>query len=102
MSYAEYTEKWKVAMQDAYDLARQNISKSADDGKRQYDRKVQFPSLQPGDRVLVRNLSECGGPGKLRSHWQQEVHIIVEKRGDLPVYEVTPCLLYTSPSPRDA
>lgn len=53
MSHAEYTEKWKVAMQDAYDLARQNISKSADDGKRQYDRKVRFSSLQPGDRVVV-------------------------------------------------
>ena len=90
MNHAEYTEKWKVAMQDAYDLARQNISKSADDGKRQYDRKVRFSSLQPGDRVLVRNLSERGGPGKLRSHWEQEVHIIVEKRGDLPVYKVTP------------
>ena len=90
LSHAEYTEKWKVAMQDAYDLARQNISKSADDGKRQYDRKVRFSSLQPGDRVLVCNLSERGGPGKLRSGWEQEVQIIVEKRGDLPVYEATP------------
>ena len=65
-------------MKDAYNLARQNISKSADDGKRQYDRKVLFSSLQIGDRELVRNLSERGGPGKLRSHWEQEVHIIVE------------------------
>ena len=39
--------------------------------------------------MLVRNLSERD-PGKLRSHWEQEVHIIVQKRGDLPVYEVTP------------
>ena len=42
MNHAEYTEKWRVAMQDAYDLARQNISKSADDGKGQYDWKVRF------------------------------------------------------------
>lgn len=61
MSHAEYTEKWKVAMQDAYDLARQNISKAADDGKRQYDRKVRFFSLQPGDRVVVlENLGLIG------------------------------------------
>ena len=90
MSHTEYTEKWKVAMQGAYELARQNISKSADFGKKQYDRKVRFSSLQPGDRVLVRNLSERGGPGKRRSHWEQEVHLIVEQNGDLPVYEVTP------------
>ena len=31
--------KWKVAMQDAFDLARQNISKSADDDD---DWKVRF------------------------------------------------------------
>ena len=90
MNHAKYTEKWKVAMQDACDLARQNISKSEDHKKWQYDWKVRFSSLQPGDRVLVRNLSERGGPGNLRPDWEQEVHIIVEKRGDLPVYEVTP------------
>ena len=89
MNHTEYTEKWKVAMKDAYELARQNTSKSTDDGKKQYDRKVQFSSLQPGDRVLVRNFSERSGPEKLRSHWEQEVHLIVEQKGDLPVYEVT-------------
>ena len=72
------------------DLARQNISKSADDGKKQYDRKVQFSRLQPSDQVLVCNLSECGGPGKLRSPLEQELHLMVEQKGDLPVYEVTP------------
>ena len=90
MNHSEYTDKWKVAMAEAYALARQNIFKSAGEGKKQYDRKVRFSKLQPGDRVLVRNLSERGGPGKLRSHWEQAVHIIVEQKSDLPVYEVTP------------
>ena len=90
MNHSEYTEKWKVAMKEAYELARQNISKSAGDAKKQYDRKIQFSNLQPGDRVLVCNLSERGSPGKLRSHWEQEVYLMVEQKGDLPVNEVTP------------
>lgn len=32
----------------------------------------------------------CGGPGKLRSYWEQEIHVIVEQKGDLTVYEVRP------------
>ena len=68
MNHTVYREKWKAAMKDAYELARQNISKSAKDGKKQYDRKVLFPSLKPGDRVLLRNLPERGGTTKLRSH----------------------------------
>ena len=46
MDHTEYTEKWKVAMKDAYEMARQNISKSSEDGKKQYDRKVRFSRLQ--------------------------------------------------------
>ena len=46
MNHSEYTEKWKVAMKEAYELARQNISKSVGDAKKQYDRKIRFSNLQ--------------------------------------------------------
>ena len=78
INHSEYTGKLKVAMKEAYELARHNNISNSADGKKQYDPKVWFSNLQPGDCMLVRNLSEHGGPRKLGSHWEQEIHIIVD------------------------
>jgi len=56
-----------------------------------HDKKVRNIVLMPSDRVLVRNMSERDGPGKLRAYWEDEVHIVVEQKDkNIPVYEVRP------------
>ena len=67
-------------MMEAYELAGQRASEGS------------TRVLEPGDRVLVRNLSERGDPGKLHSHcWEERIHVVVSRRGgNSPVYEVKP------------
>ena len=78
-------------MKEAYDLATKRSGLSGARGKKHYDKKANSPVLQPGDRVLVRNLSERGGPGKLRSYWEDKIQVVVERKGEgSPVYEIKP------------
>ena len=90
-SYENYVEKWGERMAEAYEIASRNASKSADRGKRQYDKRVYGPTLQVGSRVLVRNVVERGGPGKIRSYWEDNIYVIKSQKGDnSPVFEVEP------------
>lgn len=91
LSYQKYAKEWNEAMQEAYKKAKRSIDKNSAKGKARHDRGFGSAVLKAGDRVLVRNLSERGGPGKLRSYWEDRIHTVVRRMSDdSPVYQVKP------------
>ena len=86
-----YVEDCTQVLKEAYQKASIAADKEAKHNKQQYDKKVRVTGLRPGDRVLVRNMSQRGGPGKLRSYWEDTVHVVVRRIDEsAPVYEITP------------
>lgn len=77
-------------MEEAHHIASQTISKSAKRGKSTYHSKgYDIAVLNAGDHVLVCNLLEKGGPGKLRPYLERDIYVVVDRLlKDLPVYDV--------------
>ena len=57
-------------------------------GKIRSDSHFLSSELAPGDRFLVRNPREKGGPGKLISFWEDKVHVVESRIQNTPVYEI--------------
>ncbi|KAG8000991.1 hypothetical protein GBF38_018384, partial [Nibea albiflora] len=87
-SHNSYAEKWAEKMTEAYRIASGNSKQASARGKSYYDKRLKSVVLHPGDRVLVRNLGEWGGPGKLRSYWEKNIYVVKEQIADNPVYIV--------------
>eukprot|EP00795_Rhopilema_esculentum_P015683 gene15683-6973_t len=78
-SHFEYAEQKKKAMEEAYEIVKKRAGASASRNREKYDKAVQSVELKPNDRVLVRNMSERGGPGKLRANWEKDIHVVVRR-----------------------
>ena len=89
-SYSAYVKRWKQGMSDAYKIAKRKSNQVGDLNKSAYNKRARCSVLETGDRVLVRNLRERQGPGKLRSYWEKTVYRIVERKRESPVYVVEP------------
>ena len=87
-SHAEFAKEWERSMNEAVEIARTNIQKSAEYNKKNYDKKAKAVELEIGDRVLMRNVRERGGTGKLRSYWEDSLFKVLKQREPLPVYEI--------------
>ena len=85
-TYLSYVDEWKEQMTQAYEIAnRQSMQRKSKDVEPHNTKRLRASILLPGDRVLVRIMSERGGTGKLRSFWEGKVHIVLETYGENPV-----------------
>ncbi len=85
-TYQKYVEDLKTDLQTAYRLASETALKN---NKRLYDQKVKYQNIEPGDRVLIRNLSFTG-KHKLEDRWNSAPYIFLEKLDNLPIYKLKP------------
>ena len=67
-------------MNEAYKLASRVSLNEKEQGKALYDKKVKGAELVPGNKILVRNFKERGGPGKLRPFWEEQIYVVTERK----------------------
>ena len=83
ISHNQYLKNMQASMKEAYKIAsKKSDQRKASDRIRHNNSNAITHRLEIGDRVLVRNKGEKGGPGTLRSYWEQEVYTIVDCKGD--------------------
>ena len=83
-SHTEFAQRFESEMKQAWEIVKRNQKANQDQNVK---RALTKPLLSPvgvGDRVLIRN-TETGGPGKLRSYWEQDVYRVLAEKGDLGV-----------------
>lgn len=83
-----WVEKQYRRLNEAYELARQQMKREADRRKRLYDSKVQDHPLNIGDRVYRRKRVQ--GRNKIQDAWGSRVFKVIEKIADHDVYTVEP------------
>ena len=89
-SHSDYIQNWQNAMKEVYSKIHQNNKILQRNSKSNYDKKIFGSTLTPGERVLLKNLSERGGTGKLKSYWENDIYEVVSCHPELPIYQIKP------------
>lgn len=85
----QYVKDLKGKLQEAYGYAAEQMRKKAGKNKARYDARACAGELEPGDRVLVKNL----GPrifSKVADRWERHIYTVIRKAEGVPVYVVRP------------
>ena len=83
-----FVESLKKRLSHAYEIASSKIKDAQQQQKKHYDLKIRGAQLQPGDRVLIRNVA-FKGPHKLEDQWQEEIYLVTEQTdSNIPLYHV--------------
>ena len=87
-SKQDYSDRLKDRLQFAYKKAGEKAKKTGETYKMYYDRKVRHAVLEPGDRVLIKNIGLTGRQ-KLADKWQKQPYVVKKQPiPDIPIYEV--------------
>ena len=85
-THSSYVDKWKEQMMQAYEISnKQPMQRKSKNVEHQNAKRLRSSILLSGDPVLLLNASVWGGTGKLRSFWEDKVHIVFETSGESPV-----------------
>ena len=88
-THKQYLENWKEVMEDAYAAALQNSTyRKKHDKERTLQARQRLDKLEQRDKVLVRDLIQRGGPGKLRPYWEPEIVEVVSQYKNDVTYEI--------------
>ena len=80
----DFVKHWQSAMKDAYRIAADNSTRRKETDRHRRNVKVS-KGLEKGERVLLKNVTPRGGPGKLRSYWEPNIYEIISVVGDTGV-----------------
>ena len=89
-SHSDYIQNCQNAMNEVCSNTHQNNKILQRNSNSNYDKKIFGSTLTPGERVLLKNLSERGGTGKLKSYWENDIYEVVFCHPKLPIYQIKP------------